>query len=82
MKQENLKQISIRINPDTLEKLDRLVSRHPYWKRNSVINCLLTVLTNDFEDGDLWSMLRRSFHPKNKVIAKFEITNLLNVDKK
>lgn len=81
MSKENLVQMSIRIDPDTLKKINELNKRHTYWKRNAIINHLLTTLMNDFTDGQLWNMMRRPYYPRNEVRTCYEITDLLK-DKK
>ena len=65
---ENLKLISVRIDPLTLKKVDALVAKHRYWKRNSIINGLLTAIVDAMDDGDLYDMVRysRHYHPKPK----------------
>lgn len=77
MSKENLVQMSIRIDPDTLKKIEELGKRHTYWKRNAIINHLLTTLMNDFTDGQLWNMMRRGYYPRNEVRTCYEITDLL-----
>ena len=41
---ENLKQISVKIDPATLQKIDETAKKLRYYKRNSVINNVLTAL--------------------------------------
>lgn len=77
MSKENLVQLSIRIDPETLKKIEALSKQHTYWKRNAIINNLLTTLMNDFSGGALWNMMRRGFYPRNEVKAIYEITDLL-----
>ena len=77
MAKENLKLLSIRINPDTLEAIEKFTVDHPYWNRNSVINNLLTTLFKDFTDKQLYDMARRVFFAKNEIKAEYEITNLM-----
>lgn len=63
---ENLKQISVKIDPKTLEKIDTLQKIHWYWKRNAIINRLLTALFDSMDSKALYDMLRysRYYHPK------------------
>lgn len=63
---ENLKQISVRIDPKTLEKIDTLQKVHWYWKRNTIINHLLTAVVDAMDSRAIFDMLRysRNYHPK------------------
>lgn len=55
---ENLKLISVRIDPETLRKLDEFCSHHYYWKRNTVINGILTAVVDAMDKGTLYDMVR------------------------
>lgn len=75
---ENLKQISVRIDPVTLRKIDDFRAKHYYWKRNTVINRLLSAVVDAMDDDTLYEMVRysRHFHDKPKgtfVIPKDDI---------
>lgn len=63
---ENLKQISVKIDPKTLEKIDTIHNVHHYWKRNTIINGLLTAVVDSMDSGALYDMVRysRGYHPK------------------
>lgn len=65
---ENLKLISVRIDPQTLKKIDALRAKHYYWKRNAIINGLLTAVVDAMDDGTLYDMIRynRLGYPKPK----------------
>lgn len=41
---EKLKQISVKINPETLEKIDLIAKQYGYRTRNSIINNVLTTI--------------------------------------
>lgn len=77
MAKNNLKLLSVRIQPETLEKIEAFTKGHPYWNRNSVINNLLTTLFTDFTDKQLYDMARRHFFTKNEIKVEYEITNLM-----
>ena len=77
MSKNNLKLLSVRIEPETLEAIEKFTKEHSYWNRNSVINNLLTTLVKDFTDKQLYDMARRHFFAKNEVKAEYEITNLM-----
>lgn len=63
---ENLKLISVKIDPKTLEKIDTIHKTHPYWKRNAIINGLLTAVVDAMDSGAIYDMVRytRNYHPK------------------
>lgn len=73
MPPENLKLISVRIDPETLKKIDLLVDKHTYWKRNTIINALLTSVVDNFQDPDIYDMLRWNRIHKDEVSCKFGI---------
>lgn len=73
MPKDNLQLISVRLNPDTVAKIERVCAKHTYWKRNTVINNLLTTIVNDFDDHMVYDMVRRPFFQNNEVIADYEI---------
>ena len=76
---EKLKQISVRIDPVTLQKIDDFCKKHFYWKRNAVINHLLGAIVDGMDNDTLYEMVRytRHFHdipkgtfiiPKNDIL--------------
>lgn len=73
MAKENLKPVSTRLDPETLRKIDQFLQKHEYWKRNSVIDRVLTAVFENFEDGDIYDMIRWWKRGQMKVNAKFEI---------
>lgn len=70
---ENLKLLSVRIDPDTVEKIDQFVRNRRYWKRNTVVNAILTAVMNDFSEASVYDMVRRSFHSREMVDAVYKI---------
>lgn len=58
MASENLKQISAKLDPVTLEKLDNIRRKHYYWKRNALINGILTAVVDTFTDEEIYDMIR------------------------
>ena len=73
MPKENLKLISVRIDPETLDRIEAFVMEHRYWKRNAIINQVLTAVMNDFDERSIYDMTRRNYFPKQEVNAKYEI---------
>ena len=65
---EKLKQISVRIDPETLAKIDTMTTKHSYWKRNAIINGLLSAVVDAMDDKTIYDMVRYSRHcyPKPK----------------
>lgn len=74
MPKENLQLISVRIDPDTLAKIEKFAARHSYWKRNTIINNLLTTVFNDFNERQIYDMVRRNNFNKAMVQSDYEIT--------
>lgn len=58
MPQENLKLISARIDPETLEKIDVIQHDFHYWKRNTIINGILTAVVDSFTKKEIYDMVR------------------------
>lgn len=78
---ENLKLISVRIDPVTLDKIDTFHKTHRYWKRNAIINRLLTAVVDAMDAGELYDMVRycRGYHPKPK--GSFYLPDKLPINK-
>ena len=70
---ENLKLVSARIEPRTLENIEKFCKNHRYWKRNAVINGILTAVFDHFEDGDIYDMVRTWQVNKDQVDCKYKI---------
>lgn len=76
MSNNNLKLTSVRIDPDTLQKLDEFVSKHTYWTRNAVINSILTTVMNRFDKRDIYDMVRTWQFTKEPITAIYKINQL------
>lgn len=75
---EKLKQISVRIDPVTLQKIEDFCKKHYYWTRNTVINGLLGAVVDGMDDDTIYEMVRysRLFYDKPKgtfIIPKDDI---------
>lgn len=68
----NLKLISVRLNPEALRAIEQLTVHHPYWKRNAIINQLLSTLLRCAGNQTIWSMLSIPFPYENGFVVKFE----------
>lgn len=53
---ENLKLISVRLERNTLDAIDKLAQQKLYTKRSWIINSLLNVCVNCTSPADLWKM--------------------------
>ena len=73
MAKENLVLVSCRIDPETLEKIEAQVKKHYYWKRNTIINGILTAVMDNFTDQQVYDMIRYWRKGQNEVKANFEI---------
>lgn len=73
MKQQNLKLISARIEPKTLDQIDAWSAQYRYWKRNTVINGILTAVFNTFSEKEIYDMVRYSPHFYEKPSGSFSL---------
>lgn len=73
MASENLKQISAKIDPETLAKLDNIQRQHYYWKRNTIINGILTAVVDTFSTHEIYDMIRYSRHHDNDTEGTFKL---------
>ena len=73
MAKENLVLVSCRIDPGTLKKIEAQTSKHYYWKRNTVINGILTAVMDNFTDQEIYDMIRYWRQNHDEVKAHFEI---------
>lgn len=69
---QNLKQLSVKIDPATLQKIDETVKNFHYYKRNSVINNVLTALFFNAESHTIAKLIRYWRHSGNTL--KIEIS--------
>lgn len=53
---ENLKLVSCRLEPAMLEKIEEFLNRHPYWKRNAVINNVLTAIFLNADKNTIYDL--------------------------
>lgn len=68
---KNLQLVSTRLDPDTLALIDQWLTNHRYWKRNAVINGILTAVMNTFTDKEVYDMVRYSPHFYEKPSGTF-----------
>lgn len=66
---ENLKQISVKLDPVTLDRIDRLAKNARYYKRNAIINQILTTIFDCCSEQEIMILVRYWRHdPQNKPI--------------
>lgn len=73
MATENLKLTSVRLDPETLTKIEEFCKKRTYWKKNTVINRILMTVMRDFDDGEIYDMVRRNHFLSQHVEKKYEI---------
>lgn len=73
MAKDNLVLVSCRIDPETLEKIEAQVKKHYYWKRNTIINGILTAVMDNFSDQQVYDMVRYWRKAGYQAKAEFEI---------
>lgn len=67
---DKTKIISVRIDNDTLEMVEKFVVKRRYWKRNAVINSVLTSLFMNASEDDIQKLVTWWKHSS----AKLEIS--------
>lgn len=64
---ENLKQLSVKIDPVTLQKIDEFAGRYYYYKRNTIINNVLTAIFLNASPKEIDKLLRFWRHSGKKL---------------
>lgn len=70
---KNLQLISVRLDPNDLEALKKFCERHYYWKRNAVICSIISAVMRDFDERQIYDMVRRNRFGLEKVTAEYRI---------
>ena len=78
--QKNLKLISCRINPDTLDQIDAFTENRAFWTRNTVINRVLSSVFRNFSDRQIYDMVRQNEYRPEPVICDFKIVDLMKIN--
>lgn len=78
---ENLKLISVRLDPETIDKIDQFCEGKRYWKRNTVINAVLTELFSRLSDRDLFKMMEYRYKRDSDLQISVQIVPKLNEPK-
>lgn len=69
---EKLKLISVRIEPETLRKLDELARKHEYYNRSSILNRLLKAILTCSAGGTIFRMISEFYPYEKGYVCKFE----------
>lgn len=73
---DRTKLISVRIDTDALKKIDQFAKERVYWRRNAIINSVLTSLFLNAQPEDILKLLRWWKHSSTKLtisINKYEM---------
>lgn len=62
---ENLKAIGVRLDPKTIGAVDDFVRNKYFWKRNTVINAILTNLFLIADKGTIYDIVRWNEYAEN-----------------
>lgn len=74
---ERTKLVSVRLETETFEKIEKILARETYYKRSEVINNLLKAVLDNFDDGQIHDMMYRWKWDRNVVNTQFEVTKEL-----
>lgn len=74
---DRTKLVSVRLETETFEKIEKIVKRETYYKRSDVINNLLKAVLDNFNDGQIHDMMYRWKWDRNVVNTQFEVTKEL-----
>ena len=74
---ERTKLVSIRLETETYNKIEKIVERERYYKRSDVINNLLKAVLDNFDAGQIQDMMNRWKWNGNIVNTQFEVTKEL-----
>ena len=64
---ENLKQISAKVDAQTIEKIDAIALKAKFWKRNAIINNILTAIVDSCTYDEIMLLVRYWKHDKTSL---------------
>ena len=64
---ENLKQISAKVDAQTIERIDAIAFKAKYWKRNAIINNILTAIVDSCDYDEIMLLVRYWKHDKQSL---------------
>lgn len=68
-----LKPVSTRLDPETIDRIDAFCDKRRYWKRNTIINSILWAVMHDFDEREIYDMVRRNHFRNEHIEHKYEI---------
>lgn len=74
---DRTKLVSVRLETETFDKIEKIVARETYYKRSDVINNLLKAVLDNFDEGQIHDMMYRWKWNGNVVKTQFEVTKEL-----
>jgi Arc/MetJ-type ribon-helix-helix transcriptional regulator len=74
---ERTKLVSVRLETETYDKIEKIVQRETYYKRSDVINNLLKAVLDNFTQAQIHEMMYRWKWDRNVVNTQFEVTKEL-----
>lgn len=72
---ENKKLLSVRLDPTTLGNIEKFVSRHSYWKRNTIISNVLDAVFDNFDEKTIYEMMCYCRGRDNHAKGTFSLKN-------
>ena len=58
MNEENMKNYSIRLGSEEIQRLDKLSITHFYWKRSGIIRGIILAIFRVLSDGQIYDLIR------------------------
>lgn len=71
---ENKVQISIRLEPEIMRAAEKAIAGSSYWKRSDFINRILLAIIYNFDERQIYDMMRWSPWNKRKMKCEFKET--------
>lgn len=61
MNEENMKNYSIRLGSEEVQRLDALSKKHFYWRRSGIIRGILLAVLKALPDSQIYDLIRYGF---------------------
>ena len=78
---ETKKLISVRLDPETLEKIDEFLKNRKYFTRSAIIDTLMSVIMKCTDDDTIWTMMTTSFPFEKGCTVRFEVDKDIMVNR-
>lgn len=69
---ENKVQISIRLNPEIIRAAEKAIAGRSYWKRSDFINHVLMAVIYNFNEAQIYDMMRWNPWNKKRIECEFQ----------